>query len=190
MKHLLRLAPLFLLLLLGCPRTEDRPRDTEPPHDLSTPVPEATVRPMVEPPPQATEAPRGHATIYVPVMDENGTRLEPKTVTFTGTAATPEATAQAAITAMARLKDSPLPSGTRARSVAFDGGTAVVDLSPEFKAHFSGGEQAEALAINALLATLGQFPGVKQVQILVAGAKIPSLGGGQSLDQPLTVPQR
>ena len=64
---------------------------------------------------------------------------------------------------------------------------ATVDLSKEFKDNFSGGSTAEALAINSVTATLGQFPGVKKVQFLVEGQKIDSLGGGQELTDPLPV---
>ena len=64
---------------------------------------------------------------------------------------------------------------------------ATVDLSGEFKANFKGGDSGEAVVLNALISTLGQFDSVKSVQILVDGKKIDSLGGNQALDEPLPV---
>lgn len=97
--------------------------------------------------------------------------------------------AERALNAMADLgEDSPLPKGTRATSVTFDNDLATVDFNDSFQKNFEGGDENEALTLNAVLATVGQFPGVKQVQILVDGQKIDSLGGNQPLTEPLPIP--
>jgi hypothetical protein len=137
--------------------------------------------------PAATTAahPARSVTAYRVVPDNDGAHLEPVK------AAVPPGKdpKMAAIDAMARLKDSPLPPGTQVRSVDMIGdGVATVDFNKAFQSNFPGGDQEEALAINAVLATLAQFEGVEQVQILVEGRKIDSLGGTQSLAEPLPVP--
>jgi spore germination protein GerM len=97
--------------------------------------------------------------------------------------------AERALNAMAEEgENSPLPKGTRATSVTFDNDLATVDFNEAFQKNFTGGDENEALALNAVLATVGQFPGVKQVQILVNGQKIDSLGGNQPLGEPLPIP--
>ncbi len=85
---------------------------------------------------------------------------------------------------------SPIPEGTKLRSVKInEDGMATVDFSHELKDNFPGGDSAEALLINSVLSTLGQFKSVKTVQFLLDGKKIDSIGGGQTLDEPLPVPQ-
>jgi hypothetical protein len=71
-----------------------------------------------------------------------------------------------------------------------DDGTATVDFNAALKDGFEnegGGDEKEALILNAILATVGQFPNVKQVQILVNGEKV-SIGGMQDTTQPMPVP--
>ena len=102
----------------------------------------------------------------------------------------PSTQARNALNVMARVKDSPLPDGTEARSVTITGETATVDFNVAFKENFHGGDEAEALALNSVLATMGQFAGVHRVQITVEGKTIDSLGGNQSLTHALPVPQQ
>ncbi|GAB4451338.1 MAG: hypothetical protein OHK0029_00320 [Armatimonadaceae bacterium] len=98
------------------------------------------------------------------------------------------ASAVMALNKMAEMKDSPLPQGARARSVRIADGLATVDFSREFADNFEGGDRREALMFNALLATLGQFPDVSRVQILVDGEKV-AVGGTQDTTEPLDVPK-
>jgi hypothetical protein len=101
-----------------------------------------------------------------------------------------ETPALAGLNHMAEMQDSPLPKGTRAVSVKFgEDGTATVDFNEALKEGFEsdGGDEKEALVLNAILATVGQFPNVKQVQILVNSEKV-SLGGMQDTTQPMPVP--
>jgi hypothetical protein len=87
--------------------------------------------------------------------------------------------------------NSPLPRGTRVLRVTMDRADklATVDFSRQFRDNFHGGETREAQAIESVLETLGQFPDVEKVQILVDGHKIDSIGGSQELDEPLPTPQ-
>lgn len=155
----------------------------EPTPDAAVPA-DATPEPTVLPGGPVSNPASGRLTIFKLKMTEDGTSLEKQELKTAE--ARPEAQAIAAIAAMSGSDTSPLPRGTRALSVVFEGPLATVDLSEEFRANFAGGETMEALAINAITGTLGQFPGVTKVQVLVAGKKIDSLGGAQSLKEPLT----
>ena len=125
------------------------------------------------------------ATIYRVVSSEDGLALEPRSIRLTG-AAEPALTA---LNAMAALKDSPLPQGTQAQSFTLaPDGTATIDFNRAFVDNFSGGDTREAITLDAILATAGQF-GAKQVQFTVEKKKIKSLGGTQSLTDPQPVPQ-
>ncbi len=122
--------------------------------------------------------------------NENGSFLEKKLLPLDNTTTSSNTgEAERALNAMADAgEDSPLPKGTEAISVRFDEDLATVDFNEAFQKNFAGGDEEEALALNAVLATVGQFPGVKQVQILVEGQKIDSLGGNQPLSEPLPIP--
>jgi spore germination protein GerM len=134
---------------------------------------------------------RQEVAIYQVATDDNGSHLSKSVLPTVGApGASRDAIAAGALDAMARSKRSPLPPGTRTRSVHIDGdGLATVDFNRAFHDNFPGGDEAEALTVNAVLATLGQFTGVARVQFLVEGQKIDSLGGTQSLESPLPVPQ-
>jgi hypothetical protein len=122
---------------------------------------------------------------YVIVQGTDGNRqIKPTTIPLKPG----ETPALAVLNHMAEMKDSPLPKGTRARSVTFgEDGTATVDFNAALRDNFEGGDEAEALMWNAILATIGQFPNVKQVQILVEGEKA-SIGGMQDTTAPMPVP--
>ena len=104
-----------------------------------------------------------------------------------GPAVTAPDPARQALTELAARPDSPLPAGTRVRSVNIQDGLATVDFSRELKDNFHGGDTQEAAAVNSILKTMGRFPTVDRVQILVAGRRIDSLGGLITLDDPLPV---
>lgn len=153
----------------------------------------ATARPIVAPPAAQdaipgkgiSRVPRA-ATIYYVVTNNDGSHLEARTLKLPkGTVDAPVA----ALDALAKTRNSPLPPGTRARSVAINNGVATADFNAALVKNFPGGDEDEALVINSVTATLGQFDGVKHVQFLVEGRKIDSLGGTQPLDDPLPVPQ-
>ena len=77
--------------------------------------------------------------------------------------------------------------GTKLESINIADGTATLDFSRELVANFHGGDTDEANAVNGILKTMGQFPTVNKVQMLVAGRPVESLGGMLVISQPLTV---
>lgn len=97
------------------------------------------------------------------------------------------ATAQAALNTLCTRPDSPLPAGTRLLSVRLADGLATVDFAHELRDNFTGGDSAETRAVNSVLKTLGQFPTITRVQLLVEGKPIDSLGGLLELTNPLPV---
>lgn len=163
------------------------------PPQVSSPIPpeddtQGSIVPDV-PPQRTSDTPMKTAKLMRVVSDENGSRLEQVVTELPQDGKTEPAVA--ALNLMAQLKSSPLPSGTRARSVEIGGdGVAAVDFNEAFVKNFTGGDEDEALALNAVTATLGQFPGVSSVQFLVEGKKIAQLGGTQDLTEPLRVPQK
>jgi len=80
----------------------------------------------------------------------------------------------------------PIPEGTRLLDFKVEKGLATVNLSREFQENFQGGSTAEALVIGSILRTLGQFPEVRLVRLLVEGKAIESLGH-LDLSAPLDV---
>ena len=97
------------------------------------------------------------------------------------------APAQWALTTLTVSPTSPLPPGTRLRSVVISDGLATADFSRELRDNFHGGDTEEVQVVNSILKTLGQFPTVSRVQILVDGQHIDSLGGLLVLSDPLPV---
>ncbi|MES2464781.1 MAG: GerMN domain-containing protein [Armatimonadota bacterium] len=92
-----------------------------------------------------------------------------------------------AINLMTRFRESesPLPPGTRALSVTVNReGVAWADFTNALVENFEGGSLRESLAINAVLGTLAQFPGVRAVQFTVEGNKIESIGGHEDISEP------
>lgn len=136
-------------------------------------------------PSQQPTQPTKKVTVFK--LSPDGTALENVELELTPEQAKHPATA--ALEAMVGDKDSPLPPGTKVRSVKIADKTATVDFSEEFVKNFPGGDTPEALALNAVTTLLGQFPSVEKVQILVEGKKIDTLGGNQDLDVPLVTPQ-
>jgi spore germination protein GerM len=153
----------------------------------------ATILPSA-PPQQAgdpgTEVNRKELFILTVATNDKGSFLEKKSLDAGNKAGLSNSQeAERLLNAMAdEGENSPLPKGTRAISVIFDNDLATVNFNNAFQKNFAGGDEDEALALNAVFATVGQFPGVKQVQILVEGQKIDSLGGNQPLTDPQPIP--
>jgi len=97
------------------------------------------------------------------------------------------APAQEALNALATRPDSPLPSGTKLLSVRVTNGLAMTNFSHELRDNFTGGDSGETRTVNAILSTLGRFPTISRVQLLVEGKPVDSLGGLLSLSDPLPV---
>jgi len=97
------------------------------------------------------------------------------------------APAQDALNALAARPDSPLPSGTKLLSIRLADGLATANFSHELRDNFTGGDSGETRTVNAILSTLGRFPTISRVQLLVEGKPVDSLGGLLSLSDPLPV---
>lgn len=107
-------------------------------------------------------------------------------VTVPPLAARPAPTpAQDALLALAARPDSPLPPGTQLLSVRVASGLATADFSRELRDNFIGGDSGETHTVNAILSTLGKFPTISRVQLLVQGKPVDSLGGLLALSDPL-----
>ncbi len=166
-------------------------------HKESSVAPNTTVpasTPLAQQPNPSPSAEPKHLVAYVlPSKDGHSTSMQDANglvaVPLNATGSNP---ATAAMNALIGGTDSPLPSGTKLLSLKIDNSskTATVDFSKQFQTNFKGGESNEAQAVNSVLQTLGQFPNIHQVQFLVAGHKIDSLGGNVELDQPLPTPQQ
>ena len=159
------------------------------PHEEIAASPQTVPSPEMSPSPapsgNPSPAPRTEVTIYTKVDDEDGSHLEAKTVPATGDLAANNP--EAALSAMAKLPNSPLPKGTVVnKAYVQSNGLGMVDFNPAFKENFSGGDRGEGMVLNAITQTMGQF-GARQVQITVGGKKIDSLGGMESLQKPLLV---
>lgn len=174
-------------LMAGCPAPAEAPTPSPSPTSVAL-TPEETADPVLpSASPTPTPAPGASPTVTVfrvaSGTDDKRAHLTRETLSLKPG----ENAAVAALNHMAQEKDSPLPKGTRARSVEIAGGTATVNFNRAFADNFAGdigGDEREALIFNAITATLGQFEGVKQVQILVDGKKVP-LGGTQDTTEPL-----
>jgi spore germination protein GerM len=81
---------------------------------------------------------------------------------------------------------SPLPRGTTLLRASINDGLATADFSRELVEHFSGGSDNEGAAVFSIVNTLCSLPGVKQVQILVEGKTLDSLGGHLDISAPLS----
>jgi spore germination protein GerM len=83
--------------------------------------------------------------------------------------------AREAIQALLAVPHSPLPRGTKLRSIKIANGMATVDFSRP-PVDETRGEEAQAQALEALQYTLGQFPNVSSFQITVRGRALPAIG--------------
>lgn len=167
------LASAALLVAAGCSHHE-----STPPGPAPSPSSQA-----LNPNPTQVDVYQVAAKDQMNQADPNG--LLKKPIPLAPDSRTP---AKDAINKMAADPNGPLPKGTRLLSLNIDKtGLATADFSPEFEKNFPGGDTQEAQVINSVLQTLGQFPNVRNVQFLVDGKKVASLGGTQDLDDPLPV---
>lgn len=103
------------------------------------------------------------------------------------TPATPTTALQALITGPLPGENylPPLPPGTRLEGLRVRDGLATVNFSPEIQENFVGGAQLESLLVESIVATLREFDVVNQVQIMVNGRIVETIGGHVSTDHPL-----
>lgn len=75
-----------------------------------------------------------------------------------------------------------IPSGTRLRSIALQGSTAVIDLSEDFM-YNRYGREGYAAQLRQLVFTLTEFSNVSEVRVLIEGKPRPFLTEGLPLDK-------
>jgi germination protein M len=149
----------------------------------STTVSAPSAGTFVQPP--TPQAPTRSIRIYTVAENGGGDENDLKPVTIAlDTTSQP---ARFAIDSLISATDSPLPAGTKLQSIKIDDGLATVDFSKQLQSNFHGSDTQEAQAVNSILMTLGQFPSIRRVQILVDGAPIESLGGHFEISDPLDV---
>jgi germination protein M len=183
-------------ILGGC--ENKTPEATASPAPVATPAPNNNAANVPDPMKQsqdATPGPEGNAskentmTLFRTVSNDQGQHLEPGTITLSTDLTDDEAKLGAAIVMMTQGKNAPLPEGTKLRSLKIDGDTATVDLSREYKDNFKGGDERESITVQAITGTVGELSNVKNVQFLIEGEKIDSLGGNIAFDVVVPVPQ-
>lgn len=79
---------------------------------------------------------------------------------------------------------SPVWPGTRLLDLKIEKGLATVDFS-EQAIGYGGGSTAEAMFVESVLLTLGQFSDIKAVQFLIEGEKVECLPEGTRVKNPL-----
>ncbi len=171
------------LLLVGCSNVTP---SAPPPTPTVSSTPNVGTTPAAVPATQVLTYRVATTPAEQKAADPNGLIQVPVTIP-----AGSKDTAKFALTSMTLGEGSPLPPGTQLLGIKIDPATkiATVDFSKEFKTNFAGGDEREAQTINAVLATMGQFPSVSKVQFLVEGKTISSLGGTEELTSPLPTPQ-
>jgi len=121
------------------------------------------IKPAPATPDAAPPAPRDKGLIYVPNPKATGDQdpLMPRTVPL-HRSPTP---VRDAVAALLQDPHGPMPSGTDE----------------------NGGEGKQSDALGALARTLGQFPEVKQYQVMVQGKPVHSFGEAGEIDGPMDV---
>ena len=80
-----------------------------------------------------------------------------------------------------------VPAGTRLRDINIkEDGCCVVDFSKEIIDNQLKESNGEMVTVAAIVQTLGQFSSVKEVQILVDGKVVSSLGGQVDVSLPIS----
>jgi spore germination protein GerM len=81
---------------------------------------------------------------------------------------------------------SAVPPGTRLISAFVQDAVVIVNLSRDFANNLRGGVDGEMLAVYSIVnSLLYNLENVDSVQVLIDGAKVPTLGGEIDLDAPL-----
>jgi spore germination protein GerM len=81
---------------------------------------------------------------------------------------------------------SPIPPGTKLRTVFLTKNDVYIDLSGELQRNHPGGTTSEILTVYALVSALtANLPALTTVQILVDGKEVDTLAGHLDLRRPL-----
>lgn len=104
-----------------------------------------------------------------------------------GGAASPEAALQELLNGPQRGEElyASVPPSVRLRSLTVQDGLASADFSAELITDFNGGALLESYLVAAIVNTLTEFPHIEQVQILVEGEVVESIGGHILANKPL-----
>ncbi len=79
-----------------------------------------------------------------------------------------------------------VPEGTILRDINIkEDGACIVDFSKAIVENQSQGKNGEMITVTAIVQTLGQFSSVKEVQILVEGKSVATLGGQVDISSPI-----
>jgi hypothetical protein len=133
----------------------------------------------------AAEPEYTYFTVYFPLYTKLGSFVYPVRHLVPKTDASEKAAMEALIAGYPGGPFLPLPAATQVLDVTTEGGLATVDFSSEIM-NANVGSGGEAAILSAIVATLGQFPGVTDVQILVNGEKMDSLAGHVDITEPLS----
>lgn len=83
-------------------------------------------------------------------------------------------------------QSAPLPPDTSFHSIAVNEDLVTIDFDANFRNQdFWGGSEHEYLALQALVNSLTEIPGIRRVRLLIDGKPIESLGGHVDLSEPL-----
>lgn len=116
-------------------------------------------------------------TIYRVAMEGDQAKLQPVKVSANpGTDKYKSALSMLIKESASAHTANPIPSGTKLLGIKVKNGLATINFSKEFRSNFNGGSEGEALTIDAILRTLGQFPEIKRVQLLLEGKPLDTLG--------------
>ncbi len=173
--------------------TREAPEPAQPPLVVTPPDRVAPQPEQQQPPP--TTLPKTTptaATVTIYREDPGDEKTEPRLVEATVPLPPGQEPMAFALNAMAQDKASPLPTATRVNSVKVTKGIARIDFNRAFAGpadggNFNGGSTGEGLVLDALMKTMAQFPQVKQVQVVVEGKPIESLGGHIDWSGPMPV---
>ena len=158
-------------------------------NDVEPPAPPPVAAPVVV---QATtEKSIGQVTIYRRAKGTAGPADDPLSGLVAVTIPIPvdaHSPARAALEYLISYKDSPLPRGTKLLGVSVDDTTSIATVN--FSKQVTNGVDGETKAqmvVNSILATMGQFANVKQVQLEVDGKTDCEFGGAISCSDVLPV---
>lgn len=78
-----------------------------------------------------------------------------------------------------------LPEGTQLLGLEVKNGTAEVNFNNAFMRNMNVGSQLEDVILSAVVNTLTEFPEIEQVQFLIEGEVVESIGGHIETSKPL-----
>lgn len=79
-----------------------------------------------------------------------------------------------------------VPEGTQVLDLSLTNGQADASFSREIRDNFNWGAQLEGLLVESIVLTLTEFSDIDEVQILLEGEIIETIGGHVSVSEPLS----